>query len=264
MKLFQGSLVGLLALLFPLWSHGSTASQVQARRLSDLNTEPLSSTPTAAAMVDGTLFFSSRSQRIVTWASGSGTSFEYLGPQLWKSDGTSPGTVLVQNQTEASLMFGLNGRLYFYLHDLGWRVSGGFGSPGFIGPPGRMPTESVAQRDVETMGGALYFPFTDGRTYPHRHLGAELYKIDTAESRGYLVKDILPGTGSSTPSGLETVGGTLFFAADDGDNAHGREALEERWDGGRHGPRQGHPSWRRGLGALDDDARGNDALLPGR
>jgi ELWxxDGT repeat protein len=51
--------------------------------------------------------------------------------------------------------------------------------------------------------------------------GTELWKSDGTAAGTVLVKDIVAGTGSSTPSQLTNVNGTLFFTVDDGVN--GRE-----------------------------------------
>ena len=48
-----------------------------------------------------------------------------------------------------------------------------------------------------------------------------LSTVQAAPPEPYLVKDIYPGTGSSSPYYLTNVNGTLFFGADDG--SHGRE-----------------------------------------
>src|SRR4051812_36837491 len=47
-------------------------------------------------------------------------------------------------------------------------------------------------------------------------IGLSLALTARAASPSFLVRDIDPGEGSSLPSGLANVGGTLYFAANDG------------------------------------------------
>ncbi len=103
------------------------------------------------------------------------------GYELWKSDGTSAGTVRVAD------------------------ISGGAGSGS--------PTQ------LTPMNNVLYFVATDGST------GYELWKYDPSTSTTSQVKDIATGANSSWPGSLTAVqtalGWRLFFTADDGTN--GRE-----------------------------------------
>ena len=64
--------------------------------------------------------------------------------------------------------------------------------------------------DALSVGGTLFF-----------QIGNEIWKSDGTSSGTQLVDDIDPGGSFSTPGELTNVGGTLFFAADDG--IHGQE-----------------------------------------
>src|SRR5262249_23462401 len=65
-------------------------------------------------------------------------------------------------------------------------------------------------RYLTNVNGPLFFTvFTVGSGY-------ELWKSDGTAAGTVLVKDILPGIGSSNPSALTNVNGTLYFTADDG------------------------------------------------
>jgi ELWxxDGT repeat protein len=66
----------------------------------------------------------------------------------------------------------------------------------------------------------LYFRANDR---PH---GLELRRSDGSEAGTVLVNDITAERRNSYPSHLTGVGGTLYFAADDG--VHGLEFVEER------------------------------------
>jgi ELWxxDGT repeat protein len=98
------------------------------------------------------------------------------GLELWKSDGTAAGTVLVKDirpgPEGSRLIFGM-------------------------GP-------------MVDVNGTLYFAADDGAH------GRELWKSDGTEAGTVLVKDIKPGPEGSGPSSLANVNGTLFFAARDG------------------------------------------------
>src|SRR5262249_5059384 len=98
------------------------------------------------------------------------------GAELWESDGTEAGTVLVK--------------------DIRNGVAGSFNesAPGFL-------------TDVN---GTLFFSADDGLR------GIELWKSDGTEAGTVWVKDINPGEAQSYPWHLTNVNGTLFFAARDG------------------------------------------------
>jgi ELWxxDGT repeat protein len=159
------------------------------------------------------------------------------GTELWKSDGTTAGTVLVKdiNPGTASatplLLSGLNGLLFFsatepgtghelyrsdgtvagtiLVKDINPGTANGLFALGIVVDPPDLSTAVVA--------GSLYFKAEDGAH------GYELWKTDGTTAGTALVRDIYPGpTGSmgnsSSPflSSLLDVNGLLFFRADDG------------------------------------------------
>ena len=103
------------------------------------------------------------------------------GRELWKTDGTEAGTVLVKD----------------------------------IDPDRRRLRRIRRPVDLTGVGGTLFFAADDGTH------GQELWKSDGTEAGTVLVKDIHPGGYGSEPSSLTNVGGTLFFTARDG--THGQE-----------------------------------------
>src|SRR5262249_38731811 len=111
-------------------------------------------------------------------------SFDGQDYELWKSDGTSAGTMLVKN----------------------------------IRPGGTAAaTSSSYPINLTNIGGTLFFTANDGVN------GNELWKSDGTANGTMLVKDINPGSGSSTATYFgnanayfTNVNGTLFFAANDG------------------------------------------------
>jgi ELWxxDGT repeat protein len=181
---------------------------------------PNSSNPRELTDLNGTLFFQA----------DNGTN----GRELWKSDGTAAGTVIVKDiNSGTNNAFGylttftnINGVLFFLANDdtTGqelWKSNGStVGTvlvkdirPGIAG--------SFAS-DFSNANGTLFFQANNGTT------GYELWKSDGTTSGTLLVKDIRPGSGNSYPGderfsrgARAVVNGTLFFHAFDG--IYGRE-----------------------------------------
>jgi len=125
--------------------------------------------------VDGTIFF-------VATDGDKGSHHK----ELWKTDGTEVGTVMVED---------IN------------LVGDGYG-----GTDGSNPTGLVG------FNGNLYFVANDGVN------GAELWRSDGTELGTYMVADLNPTAGAgSNPTGLTVMGSHLYFAADDGSGSYGME-----------------------------------------
>jgi ELWxxDGT repeat protein len=171
--------------------------------------------PTELVEVAGTLFFSAESP----------TS----GRELWKSDGTTAGTIQVKDirlGSDSSAPFALTnveGTLYFFANDGAtghelWRSDGteaGTSRVKDVRSSGNSIPSISSSRPV-AVGGTLFFVANDGVS------GYELWKSDGTEPGTALVKEILPGSsGSMSFPTMLNVGGTLYFSANDG--VHGRE-----------------------------------------
>ena len=104
------------------------------------------------------------------------------GLELWKSDGTASGTMMVKD---------IN-----------------------IGSYDGITTESISGPTMTAFGTTLYFVANDGTN------GDELWKSDGTASGTMMVKDIYNGSDSSDPYSLTAVGNTLYFTADDGTNGY--------------------------------------------
>ena len=123
--------------------------------------------------VNGTLFFSADDG--------------LHGPELWKSDGTEAGTVLVKD------------------------IRPGFNPNPFFGFP--FPYGSSLGR-LTNWNGTLFFSADDG---VH---GQELWKSDGTETGTVVVKDVGPGPASGIQfyGSLPILNGNMYFSANDGDN----------------------------------------------
>ncbi|MDB4336323.1 hypothetical protein N9996_01910 [Synechococcus sp. AH-603-M21] len=150
-----------------LWkSDGTEAGTVLVKNINPGSAKGKSSSPKYLTVIGDTLYFSAQE----------GDN----GRELWKSDGTEAGTVLVKDI-----------------------------NPGGI-PQSPFKYDSDPE-DLIAIGDTLYFSAKNNTS------GRELWKSDGTEGGTVLVKDINPG-GDSVPEYLTAVGDTLYFRADDGTN----------------------------------------------
>ncbi|MBX3412277.1 MAG: hypothetical protein KF708_06125 [Pirellulales bacterium] len=132
------------------------------------------------------------------------------GMELWKSDGTPGGTSIVKN-IGPGINRGVNnhginvgGTLFFTADDgTGFRLWMSDGTPA-----GTVKLGTTSPHDLTNLNGLLYFgAFEAG-------LGNELWKSDGTQAGTVLVGDITPGSSSSAPDGLTTIGNTLYLKAE--------------------------------------------------
>jgi ELWxxDGT repeat protein len=172
----------------------------------DIRGGNLGSLPRNLTNVNGTLFFTA----------DDGTHYE----ELWKSDGTPGGTVLVKDirtgnwSSNPSHLTNVNGTLFFRANDGEhfeelWKSDGTTG--GTVLVKDIHETGSASPTALTNVNGTLFFSANDGTN------GRELWKSDGMAGGTELVKNINTG-GASFPRNLTNVNGTLFFAADDGTN----------------------------------------------
>lgn len=154
------------------------------------------------------------------------------GIELWKSNGTAAGTLLVKdiypgsngngspyNNSYPGNLTNVNGTLYFSATDAAhgyeiWKSDGT--AAGTVLLKDIYPGGNSSNADNLTIvNGTLYFTAADATH------GTELYKSDGTSAGTLLVKDIYPGVAGSNPQGLTNVNGTLYFSATDA--AHGTE-----------------------------------------
>ncbi|NIR71236.1 MAG: T9SS type A sorting domain-containing protein [Phycisphaerae bacterium] len=142
------------------------------------------------------------------------------GEELWQSDGTTVGTVLVKDiQSGASgssprELTNVNGTIFFQADDgvsgLELWQSDGTTAGTVLVKDIRPGVSASNPSELTSVNGTVFFHADDGTS------GRELWQSDGTPSGTILVEDINPGSNDSDPRALTDVSGTLFFAADDG------------------------------------------------
>src|SRR5262245_28520066 len=169
---------------------------------------PLGSSPQNLTPVGTTLFFAASDTTL-------GTA---TGTELWKTDGTTAGTVLVRDinagaaSSSPANLTNVNGTLFFTAND-GINGVELFKSDGTTASLLRNINTGIGASsnpaNLTAVGSTLFFAANDGVN------GVELWKSDGTTTS--LVRNINGAAGaSSNPANLTAVGSTLFFTADDG------------------------------------------------
>jgi ELWxxDGT repeat protein len=151
---------------------------------------------------------------------GSGT-----GNELWRSDGTSSGTVLIDDinsgtaSSNPSNLTVVDTTLFFSANNGSkgaelWKTNGKGTSTKLVKDIMSGATGSGI-RNMVAAKNKVYFVADDGTH------GAEIWSSDGTTNGTVLLKDIETGTGSSNPKNLTMVGNVLYFVATD--TVHGDE-----------------------------------------
>ncbi len=195
----------------PWISDGTAAGTVLVRDVNPGAASAATTAPQLFAALDGALLF----------MLDDGSS----GGELWRSDGTASGTVLVRDINpgpNGSSVFRPTtvGDVVFFGADDGihgvelWR-SDGTESGTFLVKDIRPGPPSSSLGWLTGLGDRLYFSASDGIH------GDELWMSDGTEEGTVMVADLNPGPADADPDFLTAVGGGLYFNADDG--VHGKE-----------------------------------------
>jgi ELWxxDGT repeat protein len=213
---------------YELWRTDGTPAGT--RQVKDINPNSavgassayMSSYPSSFVEKDGRFYFATQID------GGDGLPFnEDDHAQLWSSDGSTAGTVLVKDfgpWSEKDTWRNVGGTLFgnVLTAELGWELWKSDGTEAGttlvkdIHPNGNIdPFENSSNpRYLTEVNGLLYFVADDG---VH---GVELWKSDGTHSGTMMVKDIYPVNeglfNSSYPDDLTNANGTLYFTADDG------------------------------------------------
>jgi ELWxxDGT repeat protein len=140
------------------------------------------------------------------------------GLELWRSDGTTTGTYMVENINPGSAdssphdLTDLGGTLMFAADngaaagDELWKSDGTEPGTSLVEDinPGSADGTPIGLVDVD---GTLYFSVTEPT------VGRELARSDGTPAGTFLVKDVNPGVADSIPRSLTAAGGTLYFVA---------------------------------------------------
>ncbi len=149
------------------------------------------------------------------------------GTELWKTDGTVNGTVMVKDiyvgsdNSAPSILTNINGKLYFKAADNThgrevW-ISDGTETGTVLLKDIKPGTNSGSQFTSEFFyhNGLCYFTADEGTN------GSELWKTDGTELGTEMVKDIYPGSTRSLPHSFHLINGFVLFQADE--PSYGRE-----------------------------------------
>jgi len=133
--------------------------------------------------------------------------------ELWRSDGTSGGTLRVADLFSGGSSYpgsitDFNGIALFSARDEAgdqlWRSDGT--SPGTWPVLGTNGARIRAPSWLRTAGDCVYFSASDSN-------GSELWRTDGTSNHTYMIKDIVPGQGSSSPTVGAVLDGFSLFAA---------------------------------------------------
>jgi ELWxxDGT repeat protein len=138
----------------------------------------------------------------------------YISPggtfQLWKTDGTTAGTVPVSTATGDFNSLTLAGSTLFFVSSEGgfgqelWKSDGTSAGTGLLKDINTFG--DAFPRDFAVIGSTLYF------TADHNSLGTELWKSDGTTAGTVMVADLFSG-GSSHPDHTVAMNGMVYFAS---------------------------------------------------
>ena len=217
---------------YELWRTNGTAGGTTL--VKDIYTGSGHGYPNHLKNVNNTLYF---------WAKTSVAGYE-----LWKSDGTESGTVMIKDiypgssdsgwafnsynnnssTTSTPDFFLFGGNVYFTAQDGStgyelWKTDGTVAGtvqvkdlkPGTGSSyTGGGYTYNNGYSGLTLFKNELYFSSEDGTAQPYH--GSELWKTNGTEAGTVMVKDIVAGTGDSTPEFFTIYNNTLYFAAGSG------------------------------------------------
>ncbi|MCA9217463.1 MAG: hypothetical protein KDB27_30555 [Planctomycetales bacterium] len=169
-----------------------------AELLMDVNTTPPSSGIDEAVIIGSTVFFRAGDAE--------------HGSELWKTDGTAAGTVLVKDiapgaaSSSPTSLTAVRNTLFFVSGIDLWKSNGTEASTQLV-------KQGVFPRNLAAVNGSLFFS-----GWSNDLLQQELFVSDGSEVGTVVVKDINPAAGSY-PDQLTNVNGKLFFTTFDSSSA---------------------------------------------
>ena len=210
---------------FELWkSNGTSSGTVMVKNINSGSGSQASSNPNYLTEMGNTLYFSAMDTT-------------NNGHQLWKSDGTASGTVMVTAinsggtanpgiHTDGFVI--MNNNLFFSAEDGTngvelWKSDGTASGTVMVKDINSGSGESFSYTPAISpvvFNNELYFQAKDGTS------GLELWKSDGTASGTVMVQDIYSGTGSSGAHEFVLVGNTIYFTATEATNGYELWALD--------------------------------------
>ncbi|HWB61893.1 MAG TPA: ELWxxDGT repeat protein [Chitinophagales bacterium] len=157
------------------------------------------------------------------------------GYELWKTDGTEKGTMMVHNtgpgpasgcryaeeiNATSSKLVALGNQVLFFANDGQhgfelWRSDGTEFGTYLVKDIYTGPVSSSTSLQLTKAGNTVWFAANDGIH------GTELWKSDGTDSGTVMVKDLYTGINSSNPQSFFTDSNLVFFTANDGKEGYG-------------------------------------------
>jgi ELWxxDGT repeat protein len=196
-----------------LWKSDGTAAGTVF--IKDIYTGQIGSSPLGFTNVNGTIFFTA--DTTVTSGQGNHQTTTYYGRELWKTNGTAAGTVMVKDirpgfgDSGPTELTNLNGTLLFsaYTGELGWELWRSNGTAaGTVLVEDINPTfRSSDPRGLRLHDGKVLFNAIEQFT-------SDLWQTDGTAAGTTLAADFAPGfTGFNIPSNFITIDGVSYFFA---------------------------------------------------
>jgi ELWxxDGT repeat protein len=209
MKFLQ-PLMFLSVFIFGILLSGESPAQT-AQQIKDINTYPSPSRPEGFAEFNGDIYFQADDG--------------FFGRELWKTDGTEVGTVMVKDIfagspagfEEDDFEFFPGATIAYFFADsrnLGlelWKTDGTEAGTQLVKDLNPGSDSSRFYGSAIAVADTLYFAFEDDD-------GSELWSSDGTSGGTSQVKDINPGSNGSNPEEFVIFDGRVYFHADDGEN----------------------------------------------
>lgn len=149
-----------------------------------------------------------------------GMLFFISNAELWRTNGTTTGTVKIREFNRIQSLTNVAGVIYFIALTEGqsrwqlWKTNGASYNTVKVQDIGPTYEYGNWPSDFTSVGSRLYFVANDG------YSGRELWTSDGTSSGTRMVKDIMAKGGSSNPSYLAGSNGFVYFSANDGINGY--------------------------------------------
>jgi len=139
--------------------------------------------------------------------------FKSKNSELWKTDGTTAGSVKLKTFSQIYDLKKVGNQLFFFASDTA-NTSSLWKTDGTVNGTVKVSPKNVEGSYMTDVNGLLFFI---GRTVK---TGLEIWRSDGTEAGTFLVKDIMKGSGNSNATSLVSFSGRLFFVANNGTNGY--------------------------------------------